>query len=199
MSWQFDIASGTRARADQMVGGDIMFFDVQDNDILMVCIDVLGHGPKAFKEALKALHYLKTNAAPGKVFQPGEVLLALNLCLSGGRGAAVAACHIDTKNGLMTFAGVGNISVRRLFPISDSFHSRDGVVGANMRQPKEQVLTLGAGEIYLLHTDGIKSRFSHADYRQMVSDNAATGVAHILQHFSKPHDDAGCILFKVKK
>lgn len=195
MSWQFDVASATRPRSDEVVGGDMVFTQINEKDVCIVCMDALGHGPKAYEAARLAARQLDKITR----FKPSQILRDLNQLLAGGRGAAVAVCHINRVDGQMTFAGVGNISVRRIFPQPNSLVSRDGVVGGNMRQPNEQQVPLEAGDIYLLHTDGVQSRFSHRDYPQIVSDSAATAVAHVLRYFSKQHDDAGCIVFKVKK
>ncbi|MFT4928288.1 MAG: serine phosphatase RsbU (regulator of sigma subunit) [Phenylobacterium sp.] len=194
MNWQIDIATATRPRGDEAVGGDMMFTQTKGDEIVVVCIDALGHGQKAYEVARLAAQALDNMVA----FQPTTVLLELNRVLAGGRGAAVAVCHINCVSGQMMFAGVGNISVRRIFAKTHSLISRDGVVGGNMRQPSEQQIALEEGDIYLLHTDGIQSRFSHRDYPQIVSNSATTAVAHILRHFSKQHDDAGCIVMKVK-
>lgn len=195
MTWQIEIAANTRPRPDEAVGGDLVFSQTQDDDISVICIDVLGHGQKANVVAQITQQYLRQSDS----LQPVEILRELDKVLSGNRGAAVAACLINQSNGQMTFAGVGNIAVRRIYPKSSSLVSKDGVVGGNMRQPLEHKVTLADGDIYLLHTDGVKSRFSHRDYPQIISDSAATAVAHILRHFSKQHDDAGCIVIKVKQ
>lgn len=195
MNWDIEIASAIRPRGDEVVGGDMMFTQCNGDEIAIVCMDALGHGPKAFDVARLTTISLEKMV----VFQPVTVLMDLDLVLSGGRGAAIAVCNINCANGLMKFAGVGNISVRRIFRKPSSLISKDGVVGGNMRKPTEQKINLEEDDIYLLHTDGIQSRFSHRDYPQIVSDSASTAVAHILRNFSKQHDDAGCIVMKVKK
>ncbi|MCJ8273152.1 MAG: SpoIIE family protein phosphatase [Psychrosphaera sp.] len=197
MSWQFDIAAAIRPRGDEAVGGDMTFIETCDKEVRLLCMDVLGHGPKAHEVAQVAAQQLAKISNQQQDFNPDEVLLDLDQLLRGMRGAAVAACLINRNNGQMTFAGVGNISVRRIFPKSSTLVSRDGVVGGNMRKPRPVQVNLEPGDIYLMHTDGIKSRFAHRDYPHIVSDNAATAAAHVLKHFSKQHDDAGCIVFKV--
>jgi negative regulator of sigma-B (phosphoserine phosphatase) len=197
MSWQFDIAAAIRPRSDEAVGGDMSFIETCDKEIRLLCMDVLGHGQVAHQAAQVAAEQLAKVSKDEQGFNPVQVLLELDQVLKGMRGAAVAACLINRSNGEMTFAGVGNISVRRIFPKSSLLVSRDGVVGGNMRKPQPVQVNLEVGDIYLMHTDGVKSRFAHRDYPHIVSDSAATAAAYVLKHFSKQHDDAGCIVLKV--
>lgn len=201
VNWQIDIAAAARPRPDEAVGGDMMFTKVNETDVYIVCMDVLGHGPKAYQVAQLSLSGLEKMVAqfePAQ-FEPEKILLQLDQLLAGGRGAAVAVAHIDLLQGQLSCAGVGNIAVRRIFRQPTSLISKDGVVGGNMRKPNEQRIALEDDDIYLLHTDGIQSRFSHRDYPQIISDSATTAVAHVLRHFSKQHDDAGCIIFKARR
>lgn len=189
-----DIAGTTRPRPDQAVGGDFTFIKQNDASAWVLCMDVLGHGAAAHEVVGKVAPYLDEL----EQFDLIDILTELNQRLKGGRGAAISICRIDKLNQVMHFVGVGNVSVRKLYPTSQSLVSKDGVVGEHLYNPQVQQVPLNEGDIYLLHTDGIQNRFSLSQYRQIIFDSATRAASHILRNFSKVHDDAGCIVIKVQ-
>lgn len=192
-----DIAMNTRAKPSERLCGDWVFSYQQQDKILLICMDVLGHGPKAYANGKLAIKQLEQQLNDNSDISPSSILYILDKVLPSDRGAAVSICTINLQTMEMAFAGVGNVSARRLFPTTQSLVNRDGVVGSNMRTPHTTTLKLQPKDIFLIHTDGIKTRFNFQDYPQMISHNAETAVQSILTQFSKEHDDAGCIVLKV--
>lgn len=188
-----DIAGATRPRPDQAVGGDYTFIRQHEGIVWVLCMDVLGHGPAAYSVVGQVDAYMDEL----QQFDPMALLNTLNERLKGGRGAAISICLIDLNQGSMDFVGVGNVQARKLSPVSQTLVNQDGVVGEKLNNAQLRQYPIAAGEIYLLHTDGIQSRFNISQYRQIHSDSAIRASNHILKHFAKDHDDAGCIVIKV--
>jgi negative regulator of sigma-B (phosphoserine phosphatase) len=128
-----EIAAATRARPDEAVGGDMAFVQYQGDTLCIVCMDVLGHGPKAYAVAKQSMARLKYIIGSQAAFDPIRILQDLDKRLAGGRGAAIAVCHINTFSGVMTFSGVGNINVRCVYNNECRLISKSGVVGSNIR------------------------------------------------------------------
>ena len=190
-----DYAVAARPRPDQALGGDLTFCQHNATKVILLCMDVLGHGSDAWQVAQQAHHWLAQQTQLPE--QPKELLDQLHLELNQTRGAAVSVCSIDINSATLTFAGVGNVAVRRLFPSPQSMVSRDGIIGVNMRTPRQQQQALTPGDIYIMHTDGIGSRFGYSDHRRMISDSAITCADHFLHQYGKNHDDAACIVIKI--
>lgn len=190
---KIDIAGATRPRPDQAVGGDWTYINQHDDAVWLACIDVLGHGVSAYEVTVKLSRHFEYL----EQFSLLCLMTELNDLLRGGLGAAISLCYIDLNSGLMDYVGIGNVATRKLSPTSTTLVSRDGVVGEMKAQPQLQQVQLAIGDIYLLHTDGVKTRFDISQYRHIISDSASRASNHILQNFAKHHDDAGCIVIKV--
>ena len=61
-----------------------------------------------------------------------------------------------------------------------------------------QVMTLEPGDLIILHTDGVSSRFSAADYPSASHHSPEEVARNIIQRYGKNHDDAACIAVRYK-
>jgi phosphoserine phosphatase RsbX len=172
--------------------GDTGVIKDVDGRCFLALVDVLGHGREAHAVAVTAQTYLEQNCFK----EPVEVMQGLHTCLKGTRGAVAAICRLDIAAGELVYAGMGNIVVRVLGPRAVRFVSRDGVVGYIMSTPKQQTVKLLAGDVLVMHSDGIKEHFELSGRPDILSGTAESIATALLEQFGKQNDDASCIVLK---
>jgi len=182
---------GVAARAfmAQDESGDRHLVKPFQNGILVVVVDGLGHGPKAAIAAKAAISALENRAR-----EPVTSLLQhCHRALRGTRGAVVSLASFNVLAGTMTWAGVGNVNglLVRANAKSDrpqeTLLPRGGVVGYQLPSLYPETIQVAHGDMLILATDGIRSRFT----QDLMLDGPAQQVAdYILTHHSRGTDDA---------
>lgn len=190
-----DYASFGRPCFGERVSGDNALIEERDGFVFLAMIDVLGHGSNAHALSIEIEKFLKENWTNNV----SETLLKLHEDCKGTLGAAAGLAVLEVKTGELSYCGVGNTVIRVLGERSRRLVSTDGVLGSRMRSPMEQKLFLGASDVLLLYTDGIKDRFELNDYPQIVSQSSSSIVRNIVRRFEKVYDDATCIVLRYKK
>ena len=173
--------------------GDAVVVVEHDCKLLAAVVDVLGHGPEAHDVATKAQHFLENGLRSD---DPLEVLKGLHGTLKGTRGAAAALGVLDLTTGLMRYLGVGNTVIRRFGAGAERLAAADGIVGGNMRTPREQRMTLSPRDTVVMYSDGVHDRFELRDRPQLLLQSAETIARTVLKLFSKDYDDAACIVVR---
>ena len=190
-----DYSSFGRPCFGERVSGDNALIEERDGFVFLAMIDVLGHGSNAHALSIEIEKFLKENWTNNV----SETLLKLHEDCKGTLGAAAGLAVLEVKTGELSYCGVGNTVIRVLGERSRRLVSTDGVLGSRMRSPMEQKLFLGASDVLLLYTDGIKDRFELNDYPQIVSQSSSSIVRNIVRRFEKVYDDATCIVLRYKK
>lgn len=146
---------------------------------LMVA-DGLGHGPEAARASTAAVEALHRAAR----LTPAECLRDLDTALRGTRGGAVAVAQVDTRAGLLRFAGIGNIGAR----LRDghgtwrSLLSRPGIVGVHRPgRLHEDQQPWTADQVLILHSDGLPSRWTPTTEPALLSADPAVVAAVTLR------------------
>jgi len=158
---------------------------------LVVC-DGLGHGRPAAQASRAALDVAV--AHPGG--KPATVLAAMHRTLAGTRGAAVAVAQVVPADGVLRFAGVGNVAARLLGDTADGrVVSRPGIVGgpAGSRSPSESVHPWRDGSVFVAHTDGLSERWRQDQWPGLVACHAGVVAGWLLWQANRRRDDA-CVL-----
>jgi len=156
-------------------------------------IDVLGHGDEAAELASQAHHTLST----GEHLSPLATIERLHHQFRGSRGMVVSYACIHADTCMLEYCGIGNISARVFGPRPHQFVNRDGVVGYRMVSPKTHRHELKAGDVFVMHSDGITSRFYNEDIEEKLGLPAQNLAEYIMQTYSKGTDDASCLAVKV--
>jgi negative regulator of sigma-B (phosphoserine phosphatase) len=175
--------------------GDTGVIKVYENKCFFALIDVLGHGKDAYKDSVLAENYLLENYRSNLV----DMMNGLHLHLKGTRGAVATLCRLDIINGEMNYVGIGNITGRVYGIKSSRFVSRDGVIGYNVRNPKEQQAKLYPGDILILSSDGVKEHFDLAFYPDLLKGSAQKIATGLIDHLGKGSDDSSCIVLRYGK
>ena len=71
------------------------------------------------------------------------------------------------------------------------------MIGYQIRTPKEKCISINYGDIIVLHTDGISSRFNETDYPNIFWDDAKVISSTLLSTFGKSNDDATCAVIRL--
>lgn len=162
-------------------------------DQLLAMADGLGHGPEAEIAALAALDFVESHLE-----QPLSSLFeGCDRALRGTRGTALELLRISP--GGAEYAGIGNTGAR----IWQAAHQRSlrlsgdyGIVGAGFRRLNPRPLSLAAGDLVVLHTDGISEKFDLKAYPALTSIALPTLAQQLLQDWGKSHDDAAVLIYR---
>jgi negative regulator of sigma-B (phosphoserine phosphatase) len=190
-----EYAEVNRPHCYEHVSGDATVVRAREHLLFAAIVDVLGHGPEAHEIALRAQQFLTAHWSDSMV----DLMAGLHDHLSGSRGAGAGLCLLDRRTGLLRYTGIGNTVIRRFGSGEVRLLSRAGIIGGSRRSPKEEQMSLAAGDVVLLYTDGVKDRFELQDYPQLLHHGAETIAATVVERFGKEHDDAACIALRYEQ
>jgi anti-sigma regulatory factor (Ser/Thr protein kinase) len=163
-----------------------------DSVVLMV-LDGLGHGVLAAEAAREGERIL----AKAQSDSPLELLQDIHDALRKTRGAAVAVARIKEGKGLVSFAGVGNISASIISPgLSRSLASHNGTVGHHMPRVQEFTYPWNVDSILVMHSDGLASRWDLDRYPGIWSKHPSVISAMLHRDFCRRRDDVTVLAAK---
>ena len=172
---------------DERVCGDAWNVTVQDNRLSLMVADGLGHGPLA-AEAAQAAERLFTREADADL----EAFLEhAHAELGSTRGAAISVARGSGADGPLFFAGVGNVSGS----IVDAHERRglaahNGTIGVALPRLQTFEYPWPAHALVVLHSDGLRSRWSLRDYPGLHARHPAIVAAALYRDHRRGHDDA---------
>jgi anti-sigma regulatory factor (Ser/Thr protein kinase) len=157
----------------------------------LMLVDGLGHGPQAASAAHAAVVEFQRRRT-----EPAAALVeALHHALRPTRGGAVAVARVAWEEGMVSYAGVGNIAavlrapdgaVRRLV-------SHNGTAGHNARRIQAFDYP-GARGLLVMHTDGIGSHWSLDRYPGLTQAHPLLVCGVLLHHHARGRDDCGLLV-----
>lgn len=168
--------------------------NMNDTTLLAAIIDVTGHGFEANRVAAQIEAFLeKCRSADA-----GRIMYLLHGAIKGTLGAAVGLCVIDTELGTLEYTGTGNTVFRRFGKEDTRLVSREGIVGANMRTPRVQSLSLNDRDLILMYTDGISDKFRFEPNSGAQQQRTSIIANRLVREFGRNYDDAGCIALRYR-
>jgi serine phosphatase RsbU (regulator of sigma subunit) len=177
--------------------GDGWMIMRSENYLSAVVADGLGHGPLAAKAANEAIRIFEKTP-----FSTPEIYLdAAHKGLHATRGAALACARVDLKNRTLLFAGVGNICaslVGRDTQMSRSLTSHNGTAGLQVGKLQQFEYQLLEGDLLLMHSDGLTSRWKLADYLGLSHRVPALIAAILYRDFKRGRDDTTVLVARLK-
>jgi hypothetical protein len=127
-----------------------------------------------------------------------ELLDAIHRALRCTRGAAVAIAEIDPARRRLQFVGIGNISGIILGRDSTrNLVSHNGIVGHAIRRIQEFSYELPSGALTVLHSDGLKSRWSLDGYPGLLQRDPTVIAGVLFRDFERGRDDATVVVARV--
>lgn len=184
-----DLAFGASQRAlhDNPACGDgwNLLHDAQGWRALVV--DGLGHGAAAAQAATAGMAAF---AAHDKQ-PPNQQLERLHQAMRSTRGGAAAIAQYDYRTHTLRFAGLGNIGAS-LHGVARSrgLTSLPGIVGDVFRSVPVQDYPDAGGQLLIMHSDGLQSRWRLEDYPGLACRHPSTIAATLHRDFSRGRDDA---------
>jgi negative regulator of sigma-B (phosphoserine phosphatase) len=175
------IAHRSTPKQGETASGDRPFVQERDGEVFVAVIDALGHGPRAEEAAVCAVQALDS-------VEPGTPLAArferVHEALKRTRGAAMTAILVVGSR--VTVAGIGDVSFR-CSGTSVPFLPTPGVLGSARRPLRVAEAVLGERTRFVLHSDGVSSRFS---LETVASLDAAGACEALFSAHAGTHDDA---------
>ena len=157
----FDHAVASRAQGGEMVSGDLHWVCELDRGALVAVVDGLGHGHDAESAARLAISTLGSDPDT-------EIIKLVERChavLSRSRGVVMSIAWLDARGQTMTWLAVGNVEgvlIRPGMAKHESILMRGGIVGHRLPPLRTATLPLGAGDLLVLATDGIREGFAES-------------------------------------
>jgi len=198
------VGAALRPIAGETVCGD-SFAVVHLAGRTVICLaDGLGHGAAANAASDAACRHVLAHAE-----SPLDTLMrGIDAALRGLRGAAVSLLSLQPARGegspgaplgridagRVQFTGIGNVDVRALSRAPISPPTRAGIVGQGVRAVRVWEYPLAAGDLVVLVSDGVSSRFDLADVGHLEPQAIADAL---LAAHAKDHDDACCVVARV--
>ena len=188
----FDIGWYVRPADGFAEGGDTVVVNEGRERTLVAVIDVLGHGPDAYRLASQVEDLL----AETEVMDVTRLAEMLHAELRGSLGAAIGLVALDRSDGRATYLGIGNIVAKVYDDDERALHSSDGIVGQGSLTMRPTAFTLEQGQTLVLHSDGISSRIGLQDYPQIVGEDPMFASREFIRRFGRGHDDASCVIVR---
>jgi len=168
-----------------------------DGFVAVVVADGLGHGPLAARPANEAVEVFEKSP-----FQaPESYLTKAHEALHGTRGAAVACVRVDLGSRTLLYVGVGNISASIVDHDTlkeKSLPSHNGIVGVQMGRVQQFEYPVLEGDLLVMHSDGLTSRWKLADYPGLACRAPALVAAVLYRDFKRSRDDATVVVVRLR-
>ena len=175
--------------------GDRHLVCCNESGILIAAVDGIGHGAEAAVAAKAATAILRNGI--------GEPIISLiTTChekLRSTRGVVLSLAWVDTKHGLITWLGVGNVHgvlVRadKKNGAQETLLLRGGVVGDHLPQLQAAVLPVARGDLLVFATDGVRTDFART---LSALENPQRAADRILKGFGNGSDDALVLALRI--
>jgi serine/threonine protein phosphatase PrpC len=180
-------------RSLETLNGDAVFIDEANDELLIFIFDGAGHGASAHGIAKLAVDFINSNKELGLT----QLMNALHSKLQGSHGGVAIIAKLNMISMQLNFVAIGNIFLRVFSEFSKREITQGGVIGYQIRTPKEKSINLSKGSTIVFHTDGITSRFNESDYPTIHWDDTQTVADKLLDKFGKNNDDATCAVIRV--
>ena len=185
-----------RALEGQNVCGDAYFIKEFKNKALIAVIDGLGHGPDAATASSTAVEHLKNNYQKSLT----EIIKGCHEELKKTKGAAIGIALIDLESSTLRYAGVGNIEVRVKSRTVIRPISINGILGYNLHKVREEEFPYRQGDMIILHSDGISTKFDLNLYTpEFLGQHPQTIAERIAAEFGRERDDLTIVVAREDK
>lgn len=176
--------------------GDGWFVRQSEDGALLMVVDGLGHGEFASEAAREAEQVFSSTKAASLI----GILTDIHDALKKTRGAAVAVAKIDIEKGVLTFAGVGNIGAAIVSKGSGrNMTSHNGTLGHRMERLQEFTYPWNRDDIWVMHSDGLVSRWDLESYPGIWNKPASVVAALLHRDFNRGRDDVTVLVAKAAR
>lgn len=179
------------ATTGEEICGDSWSVRHGEGRISFLVVDGLGHGGSAAQAAHEAVAVFEEHATRS----PAEILRAAHGRLRSTRGAAMAIAETNLSEGIIRYAGVGNIAATIISGgATRSLVSHNGTVGHEMPRVQEFVYPWPEGALLVMHSDGLQTRWSFDGYPGLAARHPAVIAGVLYRDFRRTRDDASVLV-----
>jgi anti-sigma regulatory factor (Ser/Thr protein kinase) len=166
--------------------GDVWHLAFDGARISALVIDGLGHG----EEAERAARAGEKAFAMAPFSSPARALEDIHLAMTGTRGGALAIAQFDGDGDTLKFIGIGNIGACLVAADkSRGLASHPGIVGGQYRRAQPFDYAQINGQLLIMYSDGLQSRWNLQDYPGLVHRHPAVIAAILHRDFCRGRDD----------
>jgi anti-sigma regulatory factor (Ser/Thr protein kinase) len=186
------VADGiTRPLAGETVSGDRYAIRGTPTGQLLLLADGLGHGNLAANASSAAVDAFLA----GSPDSPANMVDRLHRQLGHTRGAAVGVAELDWAAGTVRFAGLGNIAGHVASPDGRrTMVSLPGIAGHRCRSLRQFDYPLPGEALVVMHSDGVRDRWSLDDYPGLAGHAPLVVAATLLRDAGVRRDDASVVV-----
>ncbi len=175
--------------------GDVWEVAIQGQQLSVLMIDGLGHGPEA-EDASRA----GAGAFNREPFaDPGVLLGEIHHDMRGTRGGAVAVAQFDSVHNRLRFIGIGNIGATLIGEDRPrGMASHPGIVGLQYRKVAAVDYAQCAGQLLIMYSDGLQSRWNLRDYPGLMYRHPAVIAAILHRDYCRGRDDVTVLVIALE-
>lgn len=157
----------------------------------LLVADGLGHGPFARDPSQRAIQAFRE--APDD--PPVRVLEACHAALQGTRGAAVAVADVNLEDGVVLYAGIGNVA-GSLTAAGQAQHlvSFNGIVGQGAMRVREFRYAWTPGSLLVMASDGLGTRWRLDAYPGLTARHPSLIAGVLYRDHGRPRDDVTVVV-----
>jgi anti-sigma regulatory factor (Ser/Thr protein kinase) len=175
--------------------GDVWHLAFDGPRISALVIDGLGHG----EEAERAARAGEKTFALAPFASPVLALQEMHLAMVGTRGGAMAIAQFDAGNDALKFVGIGNIGACLIAADkSRGLASHPGIVGGQYRKAQAFDYAQVNGQLLIMYSDGLQSRWNLQDYPCLVHRHPAVIAAILHRDFCRGRDDVTVLVIALE-
>ncbi|WP_412072538.1 MULTISPECIES: ATP-binding protein [Pseudomonas] len=189
------IGISQHALHDDPACGDVWHLAFDGSHISALVIDGLGHG----EEAERAARAGEQVFARSPFASPLLLLEDIHHAMIGTRGGALAIAQFDGTGNALRFVGIGNIGGSLIAPDkSRGLASHPGIVGGQYRKAQPFDYAQVNGQLLILYSDGLQSRWNLQDYPGLVHRHPAVIAAILHRDFCRGRDDVTVLVIALE-
>ena len=176
----------------QILSGDFVFVQQYQEQLLVMIIDMTGHGESAHHEGTQLISFIsqKERVVLRNLFQELHEILKQSI------GAAVGAMLINTEQNSFEYIGVGNTKITQVNKKTWTGVSKDGLLGQRLPHLFVEKGLLSSGDLFILTTDGIPSLLSNDFITKNKHTSASELAKNVITNYAHDFDDAACLVLK---
>lgn len=180
---------------DDPACGDVWEVAVKGQQVAIMMIDGLGHGPEAEEAGMAGARAFMRNPFA----DPGVLLEDLHFDMRGSRGGAAALALFDSASGKLRFIGIGNIGATLIGDDKTrGIPSHPGIVGLQYRKIPPIDYADCTGQLLIMFSDGLQSRWNLRDYPGLMYRHPAIIAAVLHRDYCRGRDDVTVLVMALE-
>lgn len=189
MTLEVTIGVSSRAKPGEIACGDQVGVVKDHERSLVVVADGVGHGREAAEAARAAIA-----SAMREPWAPlDEIMSRCHREIVSTRGVALTMVRVHAGRGDAEHIAIGNVDVVASTRDKVRWLAVPGIVGSRVRKLVVSQHRLYAGDILVIHTDGVSR---HLDIGSCLAFDAPSLASKLLETYASLHDDAACVVIR---